>query len=67
MENAAIAEYVDLWKQLSDFPLRNVLSEQQVCDRLDELWYFVMTDEDREEAEKKLAKVMKHWSGRKAS
>lgn len=64
---STVTEYVDLWKQLSAFPLGNVLSEQQICDRLDELWYFKMTDDEREEAEKKLAKVVKHWQKRKAS
>ncbi len=53
MNNAAIIEYVNLCDQLEAALLTD--QEGRLYDRLDQLWYSEMTEDDRIEADRRLA------------
>ncbi len=53
MNLAAVVEYVELCDQLGTALLAE--QEGRLYDRLDQLWYQVMTDVDHAEADRRLA------------
>ncbi len=62
MNDDVIIEYVDLCEQLTATELLdNQTAEAQLYGRLDELWYSVMTDEERDEAEDRLVAKARAW------
>jgi hypothetical protein len=62
MNDDVITEYVDLCEQLAATELLdNQTAEAQLYDRLDELWYTVMTDDEHDEAEDRLVAKARAW------
>jgi len=62
MNDDVITEYVDLCEQLTAIELLDhATAEAPLYARLDELWYVVMTDEDRVEAEDRLVAKARAW------
>jgi len=62
MNDDAITEYVDLCEQLTATELLDhETAEAQLYARIDELWYAVMTEEERAEAEDRLVSKARAW------
>lgn len=64
MNDAVVAEYVELCEQIAAQSLFSEGDEQKLYDRLDRLWYGKMSDDDRSEAQHRLRTKAQAWEAR---
>lgn len=62
MNDAAILEYVDLCEQIAAEVLFSERAEHRLRDRIDQLWYTEMSEDDRAEAQARLNAKAKAWT-----
>lgn len=64
MNTEAITEYLELSEQIAAEALFSEQTEQKLCDRLDQIWYAEMSEDDRAEALRQLRDKARAWDRR---
>lgn len=62
MNDAIVTEYVELSEQIAAEVIFSERAEQRLYDRLDQLWYVEMSEDDRVEVQDRLRAKAQAWS-----